>query len=45
MSNDFHPAAAADANKVKFRVVDGEYYEKGKKRGRTPMNQRTQSSQ
>src|SRR5665213_1393128 len=42
-STDFHSAAAApDANKVKFKVVEGEYYEKGKKRGRTPINKRTQ---
>ncbi|MGZ3723348.1 MAG: hypothetical protein ACXVA9_10480 [Bdellovibrionales bacterium] len=41
---DFRPAqpvpSAADQSKVKFKVVDGEFYEKGKKRGRTSKNTR-----
>jgi hypothetical protein len=44
---DFRPpsAAASGPAKLKFQVVDGEFYEKGKKRGRTPQNKRTQSYQ
>jgi hypothetical protein len=36
--------SASGQSKLKFELADGEYYEKGKKRGRSPMAKRTTQS-
>lgn len=32
----------SNGTKLKFQIADGEFYQKGKKRGRTPQNKRNQ---
>lgn len=45
-SADLKPSTSlnngAEQNKLRFKVVDGAFYEKGKRRGRAPLNKRTQ---
>jgi hypothetical protein len=46
-NNDNHPPQGGGVNgapKLKFELADGEYYEKGKKRGRSPVAKRTTQS-
>jgi hypothetical protein len=39
--NDTHPSVS-QPEKFHFQTVEGEFYEKGKKRGRAPVNKRIQ---